>query len=281
MREFSLINEYGQEFSLMNVQKGFFQKPKGLGASLNVTYTRIGTRWIENSREDKQSEISGELIFAGEAPYSLQEDFLVFVRKSKKLTLKRKTTAGTYKKDVDLIAYDQGEIEKTGELKIPVIFAQKSLWYLEVTQAIGTVTAEDTKRYDFKYNYTYSENKAGEVEIRNNGSEKAPWSCVLYGPLVHPVIKVVQDAEEHTLDVDVTINTGEKMLYSSKDGDLYLYKEAGGSRTNLASGEDCAISLANDNFFKLPVGTSRIQVTSDTDIVNPIIFTVYKEFRAC
>ena len=68
----------------------------------------------------------------------------------------------------------------------------------------------------------------------------------------------------------------EKILYSSVDGNLYCIRvDENGNQTNFAD----ALDINNSNFFKLPVGDSQIEFTSDTGASNRTVLEVYKFYR--
>lgn len=67
-RSFSLVNEYGQEYSLDDAKKScLLTEPKGLGYGFSVNYIDIGDAFIRTKMKAKQGIISGTLIFGEEA----------------------------------------------------------------------------------------------------------------------------------------------------------------------------------------------------------------------
>ena len=86
VRQFSLINEKGQEFSLMDIQKYcFLSSPTGLGIEFNSSYEQVGNSFVESIRKVKQGKIPGTLYFAG---YDKYLDFSNFAFNSEKLRFK-------------------------------------------------------------------------------------------------------------------------------------------------------------------------------------------------
>lgn len=55
VREFKLLNESGQSFSLMDIENAvLLTEPNGLGYSYETEYERVGTSFIANVRNIAQ-----------------------------------------------------------------------------------------------------------------------------------------------------------------------------------------------------------------------------------
>jgi hypothetical protein len=117
----------------------------------------------------------------------------------------------------------------------------------------------------------------GRLQLDNDGSVPAPFTVTWTGPVVDPVLQLFVDGDE-TARCEITGEAlaGETISYSSRDGDLYVYKDAAGIRTSLAGGLD----INNDNFFRIPVGTSELHFSAAAQITQPILISVYKLYRA-
>ena len=60
VREFKLVNEKGQEYSLMNINDYcLLTEPTGLGYSYSTEYERLGNTFIANLRKVEQGQING------------------------------------------------------------------------------------------------------------------------------------------------------------------------------------------------------------------------------
>ena len=78
------------------------------------------------------------------------------------------------------------------------------------------------------------------------------------------------------LAIGETLEEYEKILYSTKDDDLYIYKEnQDGTLTNYFDNLD----INNINFVKLPTGVCEIRLSADSDITNAKL-TEYLEYKA-
>lgn len=278
IRRFTLINEYGQTYSLTDVRKGFLMNPSGLGYELQRNYTQFGTEWIRSDDRVGQTSITGEIYFGPDEPYQKAHEFVEFVMTSQDLTLAYETDAGTYYKDVDVNRYNKGEVSETGFLQCEVELVPKTLWYLPNNQVIKLETIEGTGlRFTFKLPNTFQNYTNGTATVTNDGHVPAPFKCSVDGPISNPSIVLLQNGTELArLDVVADLLSGETLQYSSKDGNIYLYIDDGnGGREDLAT----ALDIENDNIFKIPVGTYQLKLEADSQITSAV-FTIYKQFIA-
>ena len=280
IRQFSLQNEYAQEYAFSPYKEAFLYEPEGLGYELDAGYRAVGNSWVNDYMRDKQVAITGSVVFVTDKPYDAESVFLRFIRSSKKLVLVYTTTAGTWMKDVDLISFEKTEINEENVLQCPITLMPKSLWYSadRQTYSISLDGSEDTLIYPYTWPSRFQAMVNGTLNITNDGSVEAPFTAVWHGPVVNPVLTLLVDGVEMAAcEITGEAISGETINYSSRDGDLYVYHEtAAGVRTNLISGLD----INNTNFFKLPIGMSELQFTADAQITQPIVISVYKMYRA-
>lgn len=275
--QFSLINEYGQNYTLNSLDTGYFMSPKGMGYEMSYGYLRIGDSWVRNYLYDKQVKLEGEITFATSEPYSEQMKLLKFIRTSTKLSLKRTTSAGTYYKDVDIVEYDISMIQDRA-LKCPITLMPKSLWYATSSTTYSITSKGDSgMKYSYKFPVKFNGTAAGTLDITNDGSVPAPFTVSFTGPIVNPVLMLIQnDTEIARCEITGEAAEGESIEYSTMDGELYCYKKTAQGIENLTGGLD----ITNDNFFKLPVGISELCVTADANITRPVLVNVRKLYRA-
>lgn len=279
IRQFSLQNEYAQVYPLNLPGSAFLNEPEGLGYELDVSYRLIGNSWVRNYRKDRQVAIKGEIVFLPDTPYNTEAEFLRFVRVSKKLVLVYTTTAGTWMKDVDLTSYEKSEIDEGGVLRCKITLMPRSLWYSanRQTYSIDVGSPADALVYPYRWPATFQATVDGRLVLTNDGSVDAPFTVTWNGPVVDPVLQLFVDGVE-TARCEITgeATAGQTINYSSRDGDLYVYKDASGVQTNLVSGLD----INNQNFFKIPVGASELRFSASAQITEPIVISVYKLYRA-
>ena len=219
------------------------------------------------------------MIFTPDDPYNAEANFLRFIRTSKKLVLVYTTTAGTYMKDVDLISYEKTEITEGNVLQCPITLMPKSLWYSNNRQAfsINLDLSDDALVYPYRWPARFQATVNGTIALTNDGSVEAPFTCVWNGPVVNPVLQLlVNGVETARCEITGEALSDETINYSSRDGDLYVYHEAAGVKTNLVSGLD----INNNNFFKIPIGTSELRFSASAQITQPIVVSIYKLYRA-
>ena len=280
IRQFKLRNEYAREYNLNVADTAFLFEPQGLGYEMDYGYMRLGYSFVRNFIKDKQMEISGTVVFTAASPYEAAADFLKYIRGSAKLTLVYTTAAGEFLRDVDLVSYEKTEIVEGGVLQCPVVFVTRGLWYANAVTTMSVIIDSESNyaKYSYRWPAAFRSVIGGSVFISNDGSVDAPFTVVFSGPIVDPSMILMVDGEE-TARIDITGEAmlGETLNYSSIDGDLYIYHTAAdGTKTNLISG----LNINNDNFFKLPVGTSELKFESSSSITQPIIISMRKLFRA-
>ena len=275
---FALRNEYNQDFELTSSKTAFMPSPEGLGYDMDAEYTRLGFAWVSDSLSDAQASISGDVYFQGADAFKCFADFSKFIRKASKLKFVYQNTQGEYIKDVDISSVDNAGMVGAHTIKCTLTMAAKSLWYLNNTTnyTISSV-ASDAMRYPYKFPSIFRGTVNGEIGISNDGSVEAPFTVSFIGPIVNPALTLYQDEKEYAkIVITGEADTGESIELSTVDGDLYCYAKKADGNTNLTD----SLDIENENFFKIPIGTSTMKVSSDGDITQPIILTVRKLYRA-
>ena len=278
IRQFTLINEYGQSYSLNNVQSGIMLNPSGLGYSISRNYTLFGSEWIRSDNQINQTAISGTIYFGSDSPYERAHEFVEFVMTSADLTLSYTTPAGTYYKDVDINKYSKSEIGTSGFLECEVELVPKTLWYLPNNQIIKLETVAGTGlRFTFTLPNLFQNYTNGTVTVENNGHVPAPFKASIEGPISNPSIVLMQNGTDVAkLEVTADIASGKTLEYSSKDGNIYLYIDNGdGTRTDLAT----SLDITNQNIFKIPIGSYQLKLEADSQITTAT-FVIYKQYIA-
>lgn len=280
IREFSLVNEYAEVRNLMQVPtEGMaFLEPKGLGFAMSNSYTRMGHRFVRTESLLQQGEITGSLMTAD---YAAFRDFANYLLRSENLKLRYRSLVndGYFYRDVDVVKLEKSEIQEEGRvLSCPVTFKCKSLYYQDAAIYYVVSATELDRRYTIPYPNRYSDFALREDTMENDGHIPASLSFEIDGYCENPRIEVENDAGTlYDITFPVTIQAGERLEYSSMDGDVYIRKVgSGGSETNLVT----LLSLDNDNFIRVPVGTSRIRFSSDTGTTNRTMYSMHKFYEA-
>lgn len=275
MRKFYIENERNERFSLWG-NRVYMVDPSGLGVSYETSYIRIGNSFLRNNKHISQSKIGGKIEFLDPGANKKFNDFFGFCAAASSLHLVYDPGDGTeYIRDIDI-----SEVEKTertgATLPISISFTCKSLYYLRNNNRFVFESAEREKRYDYEYDYTYGDYGTYEAPIHNNGHVEAPFECVIHGYCVNPSIYIVKN--DHTLYevvFPVAVENGEYIRYSSRDGELEATLVSEGKETNLMP----FLDITKDNFFKIPVGNSKIMFRSSSGSTNIITMTIYKMFE--
>ena len=99
---------------------------------------------------------------------------------------------------------------------------------------------------------------------------------LLNGPILQPKIEVIQNNEViNSINIPVELEEFEAIEYSTRDNDLFLNKiNVDGTKTSLF---DILDQNNLNNFFKLPVGTSTLRISAETNIKYAKII-VYRQY---
>ena len=278
IRQFYLENEYGQRWNLNRPASGLLISPDGLGYNMDASYAAIGHSFIRNYLKEKQQSISGTLIFATKTPYKACSSFITYVNTAESLRLIYKTDAGEYYRDVDLVEFGKTERTEARVLECPVKFNCRSLFYSNQVDRFVVSRSEGELRWDFTWPARFNDYGFRRVMIENTGHVPAGFELEIYGYCENPSVIVTQGGKELSrVQFPTILQTGEKILYSSVDGNLYCYRvDEEGAEENFSD----SLDINNTNFFKLPVGDSQIEFTSDTGASNRTVMTIYRFYRA-
>lgn len=275
MRKFYVENEKNERFSLWG-NRVYMVEPAGLGVTHEAAYIRIGNSFLRNKMNIAQSKIGGKIEFMDPGANKKFNEFYNFCAAASSLFLIYDPGDGVeYVRDIDIA--EVGKTERTGgTLPISVNFNCKSLYYLKDNNRFVFENAENEKRYDYQYDYTYRDYGTHEALIDNNGHVEAPFDCVIYGYVVNPSIKVIKDKETiYEVIFPVVVESGEYIRYSTRDGHLEVTLVSGSKETNIMP----ELDILKDNFFKIPVGKSTLVFSSSAESTNVITATVYKMFE--
>lgn len=278
IRQFYLENGYGQRWDLNNPATGLLTSPVGLGYSMESSYVPIGHSFIRNYFKESQQEISGTLVFGGPSPYASCNKFIAFANAATHMKLIYKTDAGEYCRDVDLADIGKTEMTEARVLECGVRFACRGLFYSNQVVRFVVSRSEGELRWNYTWPARFNDYGERKVTISNNGHVPAAFELEIHGYCENPSVSVKQNRKElHRVEFPAILQQGEKLLYSSFDGNLYCIRvDEEGKEENFAD----ALDINNSNFFKLPVGDSQMEFTSDTGASNRTALTIYKFFRA-
>lgn len=281
VREFKLINEKGQEFSLMDMENAcLVTDPSGLGVNFRTEYEQLGNTFVESFRVAEQGKISAQANFISYENYQKLANFLAFA-KELRVSYKIPYEKGhkEYFRDVNIQTFDKSEKDnRTGIISEKIEFDCLSLWY-EALQARYAVEVEDDDLvWDFKWNSRWIDFHLRRLDYINEGHTDASIELTINGEVVNPKIELYVDGELYQeIPITARIEKYEKFIYSSKENEFEISKVLkDGTKQDLFQLDN--IEFSKDNVIRIPPKiNTEIRISADTDITNARInvYTYY------
>lgn len=279
MRQFNIINEKGERYSLMDINNYCFATdPTGLGLSYKNSYAQVGNSFIQDNSQISQQKPTMNLNFKN---YTNFNNFINFVTLSKSLKLEY----GIEINGVSKIYYREFNFENiTKSEKQNCYIVSKttitttSLWY-ESKEVVYTISKETNEiTWDFDWDSKFSGYGVRNLIFENKGHVDAPFLLEIDGGVEHPKIQIL-DGNNNIINElklsNLVLETNEKLLLCTKDTDMYIYHQKTNEMINLFN----SLDINKTNFFKLPLGLSQIRLSGDSDITNAKL-TIYMQYIA-
>ena len=285
VREFKLINEKGQEFSMMDIENYcLLTEPSGLGYGYSTEYEQLGNTFITSLRNVEQGQLNGTVNFLKYDNYKKLVDFIEW-SESLKFSYKIPFENGVkeYFKDVQIQSLTKTQKQTNGVISEQIIFDCLSLWYEEKTTIFKIESREQSEniiKWDFKWDSKFVGNNEGRLNFVNQGHAEAPILVEFDGRVVNPKIDLYVDGELfQEIEFTTTIAAYEKLLYGTKESEFYIYKqETDGTLTSLKNLS--VIDFYNDNVIRIPKNKScEIVLSADNEITNAQI-TILVYYKA-
>ena len=283
VREFNLINEKGQKFSLMDIYNAFLlTEPQGLGYGYTTEYQQLGNTFIENLRNIQQGQIIGTANFL---EYDNYKSFVDFVEGAENLRFGYKIpyrdgSTKEYFKDISFQNITKTQKQINGIFSETVTFDCLSLWYEENT-VIYTITPQTNEiRWDFLWDSRFTDYDTRNLQYINQGHTEAPILVQMDGHLVNPKIELYVDGELYqSVEINVEIQEYEKLLYGTKENDFYIMKQnTDGTTTSLFDLDH--IDFENDNVIRIPVNRScELRLTAQNEVLNAQV-TILPQYKS-
>lgn len=283
VREFKLINEKGQSFSLMDIHNhSLFTEPDGLGYAYSSEYQQLGNTFIENLRIIEQGQINGILNFINYDNYTA---FINFVESSEELRFGYKIpysdgSEKEYFKDINIQSISKSQKQLNGIISEPVVFDCLSLWYEENTVNYTIEPLENEIRWDFEWDSRFSDYNSRNLEYINKGHVEAPIIVEMDGYLENPKIELYVEGQLYQIvPFNTIIQQYEKLLYDSRENHFFIGKQnTDGTQSSLFNLD--VIEFDNDNVLRIPKNKScLIILTADNQILNAQI-TILPQYKA-
>lgn len=284
VREFKLLNEKGQEYSLMDIKNYcLLTEPDGLGYSYATEYEQLGNTFIANLRKLEQGSISGIANFSN---YDNFKNFVDFIERAESLKFSYKIPFqnGTkeYFKDVNIQSLSKTQIQTNGIISESITFDCLSLWYEENTM-IYSVGAQDNEiRWDFEWDSRFADYDTRSLTYINKGHVEAPVIISIDGHIINPSISLYVEGELiQKVDFEVEINDYEKFLYGTKENDFYIRRQkTDGTFESLFNLDVLPDFQTIDEVIRLPKNKNcEIKLTADNEILNAQI-TILPQYKA-
>ncbi len=280
--EFYLVNEKGQEYSLMD-EKDYclLTDVSGLGYSYSTQYEQLGNIFITTLRTMEQGRIDGTAKFKNYDNFKAFVDFIEASEKLKflyKIPLKNNRKEAYYK-DVVIQSVSKPTIIGEDEKLLSIVaFDCLTLWYQDKETVFTINKLEEEMQWDFRWDTRFADYTSRSIPFTNDGHVEAGFRVEMYNYLINPGFYIIKNGNVvNSLRIPITIQKGEKIIYNSKDNEIFLEKHnIDGSFENLFKQE--YIDLNNNNIFKIPKGASEISIVADNNIYDAKL-NIYKEHK--
>lgn len=283
VREFKLVNEKGQEYSLMDLESYcFLSEPSGLGYSYNTEYEQIDEVFFSNLRKIQQGQISGKVNCLHYENYRALVDFIESSEKlrfSYKIPFKDRQKE--YFKDVNIQSLEKTQVNTNGVISEPIVFDCLSLWYEENTTVYTIEPVSNEIRWDFRWDSRFTDYNTRSLQFINEGHVEAPILIEFTGKVINPKIQLyVEGRLYQELKFNTTINEYEKLLYCTKKNEFYINRQkTDGTLEDLYDLDIIKDFEKIDEVIRLPQNKScELRLTADNDVLNAkaTIWTYYK-----
>lgn len=280
VRKFSLLNEKGQEYSLMDINNYcLLTDPSGLGYSYNSEYEQLGNTFINTIRTIGQGSISGTLNFLN---YDNYRKLIKFMQSSQKLQLEYVVPyvggEKTFYRDVELNSISKSQIQPNGIISESITLTTLSLWYEKVNTIYTIEDNDNVVRWDFDFDSYWNGYDVRNLEYTNLGDVEAPIEVIVNGEVINPKLELYIEGELYqTITISDTIEEYEQLIYNSKENEFAIKKRlADGTYESLFSLD--YINFSNDNVLRIPNDrTCTIKLRADETITNAtlIVYVYY------
>lgn len=280
VRKFSLLNEKGQEYSLMDINNYcLLTDPSGLGYSYNSEYEQLGNTFINTIRTIGQGSISGTLNFLN---YDNYRKLIKFMQSSQKLQLEYVVPyvggEKTFYRDVELNSISKSQIQPNGIISESISLTTLSLWYEKVNTIYTIEDNDNVVRWDFDFDSYWNGYDVRNLEYTNLGDVEAPIEVIVNGEVINPRLELYIEGELYqTITISDTIEEYEQLIYNSKENEFAIKKRlADGTYESLFSLD--YINFSNDNVLRIPNDrTCTIKLRADETITNAtlIVYVYY------
>lgn len=281
VRKFSLLNEKGEEYSLMDIENYcLLTSPSGFGYSYSTSYEQVGDTFVQNLRKLQQGQITGTINCLYYDNYKKLVDFIEKANSLRILyVIPYKSGIREYLRDIAIKSLTKTEIQKNGVISETITFDCLSLWY-ETKNAVYTIEPEsDEIRWDFKWDSKFVGYNIRNLNFVNEGHIPATIELEIDGDVENPILKMYVENELYqTVTINNHIQEHQILKYSSKENNFYIKKQLeNGTEQNLFDLN--YINFEEDHVIRFPVKKScTLKISADNNISRArlIIYVFYK-----
>lgn len=268
IRHFYLTNSLGDQYSLMQENRGIFFNPEGLGYEETTEFQRIGEFFSPLTESFGQQVITGEMLFNIE-PYKKYLEFTKFCRHAP-LSLIYETDAGVFQIPVKLTKIDKGDTKAVNYLLCKVEFSALARMYKTVV-VNNTGSAGGGKQYDYQYNYIYGDFVADTVMINSDSVTESPCRISIFGPCTQPRwIHYVNGKQVATGYYNGEIPASHKLVIDTTSSPYSIEEQD--ISGNLIADRYELCDFSTERFFLLEYGLNTISVAhSDIDSIRLMV----------
>ena len=281
VREFKLINNKKQEFSLMDIEKYcLLTEPTGLGYSYSTSYEQLANVFVTNLRQLEQGVISGIANFNSYDNYKKLVDFIEQSEGLKILyRIPFENSTIDYYRDIEIQSSSKTQKQTDGIIKETLTFNCLNLWYEENTTIYRTEALSNELRWNFKWNGIFNDNSNKSFEYKNCGHINAPLTLEIDGAVSNVAICVyVGKTLIQEVKIKTSILKNEKLFYSSKENEFSI-KKIKEDQTEEDLFDLDVIDFENNNVVSIPKNqTCEIKLKADTAIENAKI-TIFPQYK--
>lgn len=273
LNNFFLINEFNIRYNLKNIKQGLIPSISGIGYEYERTYIRVGKTYKLDKSEIKQGNLSGSVIFK---KYEEYQKFINYIEGSEELRVIYKPIDIEYFRDVEFAGITN-VINKGSTTECELMLNCKGLYYTEDSKRFVVEDVEGESRYPLPYPYRFNDYSNVAIDYNNVGHTEGEVLAEIFGYMDQPKIELyVNGIIKYKIAFNIIVEDGQRLLYSAKDGDNFvMLEDSDGSQTNIVG----CLLLENDNFFKIPKGNSILKVTSESGVLNKVVFRILTAYK--
>lgn len=271
-------NRYDMSFD-KHWASGYFNRANGLGYKNTLTYTQTGTAFSPDLNNPEQVPVTGTINFHRRDAYNQYQDFVQFLERYKPLKLVY--TIPTTGRPNCYLDVDVQTVEKSWMdgpfLQCNVVFMPRGMFYTDDRRRFLVESLEGEARYDIEYDAIFNDWDRLGFEAVNIGHVPAGFLLDIEGYAEKIVIQGIdgQENEIFRQEFDIVIAEGDHLVYSTQDGMLEASLHTEDGPISVIDRMD----FTQNNFPKLPIGATRIEITSLTGQIGTIGVQIFRSYR--